>query len=308
MDVRPVLYGDVIFLINFVMDYIILWAAARFSQLKTSMGRLLLSSGVGAFYSFVVLFPQEQFLSGIVFRFLLSLIMVWIAFGHLSLRKIVLGLGYFYLVAFAAGGAMLGGIYFFNGRTNLQQMDTGFLFFLTEINYFWLFVAAAVTIALGRWGAAFIRKNLLHNIFRLPIIIRFGKHRFPVEAMVDTGNQLKDPISRKPVIIVEYEVLKKVLPEKVCAVFEDHQEPDLEKLVSLLANSPLAARIHLIPFTSIGRSRGMLLGLRPDEVIVVTNERPIKLKGVIMGIYQKRLSAEGSYRALLHPEVLQSAF
>jgi hypothetical protein len=33
-----------------------------------------------------------------------------------------------------------------------------------------------------------------------------------LEALIDTGNELRDPLSQKPVIIVEYPILKKILP------------------------------------------------------------------------------------------------
>ncbi len=302
-----VFYADVVFLIDFFMDFVILWATSKFGQFKTKTLRLVLGAGVGALYSLVVLFPQAYFLTNVWVRVLVSFIIILVAFGHLPLKKIFQALGYFYLVAFAAGGAMLGGIYFFRVQPVSYNLNTGFWYIFSDIGYFWLFAAAAAAIILGRWGASFIRKNFLHSLFHLPVLIRFGHHKIYVDALVDTGNQLKDPITQNPVMIVEYDVIKDLLPEKLKKVFENDSDPDFDKAVAALSGTPWAARVHMIPFTSIGRPKGMLLGIRPDEVIVITEEKPVRLKKIIIGVYHHRLSQEEAYRALLHPDVLQSA-
>lgn len=72
-----------------------------------------------------------------------------------------------------------------------------------------------------------------------------------------------------------------------------------------LAATPWATRLRLIPYHSLGQERGMLLGLRPDEVVIVTGQGMIKVKEVLIGLYRERLSPEGNYRALLHPDLLE---
>ncbi|KKM12264.1 hypothetical protein SY88_03625 [Clostridiales bacterium PH28_bin88] len=301
-----VVYVDVVFFINLVMDYLILWAAARFGQLKTNFLRLLVSATAGAVYSLALLALENSVLYSVFARFLFSLVMVVLAYGRLPLRGLLQAVGYFYLVTFVTGGAMLGAIYFANGSPEAYTAMNSLVVFLSNVRYTWLLAAVSAALIVGRWGAAVIKKNFFRSILRVPVIICFGNDRLPVEALIDTGNQLRDPLSKRPVMIVEYSLLKSLLPQELQSIFERNGEPDLQQVVTKLAGSPWAARVRMIPFTSIGRNKGMLLGLRPDEIIVVTEDKPVRVRDVVVGVYHKRLSQDGGYRALLHPDILQT--
>ncbi|MHB1420463.1 MAG: sigma-E processing peptidase SpoIIGA [Bacillota bacterium] len=302
---QDTVYLDVVFLINLLMDYAVLWAVGRLGQFKTTFFRLLAGALFGATYSLAVFLPDPGLLLTVVGKVLFSACMVLVCYRWQSLRRFLQAMGYFYMVAFAMGGAVLGAIYVLGG---VARSGTGGLIFLTgNIRAAWLIAALVSAWILGRWGATFIRRNLLSKLFKIPVIIRFGENRFSTYALVDTGNQLRDPVSQMPVMIAEYSLIKAIFPPGVQQIFENTEEPDLEEIITALASSPWAVRIRMIPFTTIGKKRGMLLGLRPDEVIMITDEKPVNVKDVVVGVYQKRLSPEGAYRALLPPEMVQSA-
>ncbi|TDA70486.1 MAG: sigma-E processing peptidase SpoIIGA [Clostridia bacterium] len=307
MPATSVVYGDVVFLINFIMDYLVLWATARFGQFKTASGRLAMAALLGATYSLLVLWPDLHFLVSLVARVGFSVIMILVAYRLAGFRNFLAAFVYFYLVAFAMGGAMLGAIYFFQSYSSSSVLVDGLLTFLGHVPYLWLVAAASAAFLLARWGAMFIRRNFLRSFFQVPVIIRMGEKSLPLKALVDTGNQLRDPLTHKPVMIAEYQALKPFFPEAMCRVLEVKGGVNLTELTSSLAGSPWAMRLHMIPFTSIGKARGLLIGFRPDEVVIVADDRPVKIKDIIVGIYQEQLSPEGTYRALLHPDIFQVA-
>jgi len=60
----------------------------------------------------------------------------------------------------------------------------------------------------------------------------------------------------------------------------------------------------MIPFNSIGKTSGMLIGFRPDQVMVgAKNSR----QDVVIGIYNDKLTPDGRYQALLSPDLLPAA-
>lgn len=304
---KQVVYLDVVFLINLAMDYLLLWTAGKVGPLRTSVLRLGIASLIGAAYSLLLFWPDAHFFITTAAKVGFSVVMVLVAYELGGIRKFLQAMLYFYLVAFSMGGAMLGAIYFFTSTNSTYGLLNGLLAFLGNVPYAWLLVAGAAAVLLARWGTFFIRRNFLHSFFQVPVIIRFDNHDFPVQALVDTGNQLRDPLTQRPVMIAEYGVLKNIFPRSLQEAMESGQEINYRELTGMLAGSPLARRLHLIPFTSIGKVKGMLLGLRPDEVIIVAGDRPVKIKDIIIGIYQQQLSPEGSYRALLHPDIFQLA-
>jgi len=301
---RYTVYLDVVFSINFFMDFVLLWATAKFSQVRTTWVRLVAGAFVGACYSLALLLPSLHYLLGFSIKVLFSIVMVYAAFPRLRLRRFLQVLGYFYLVAFTMGGAMLGAIYLISKEQDLFGIMNGIFVFLTNVRYTWLVAAVFAAFVLVRYGVGFLKRNFFHSFFKVPVVIRLGDKRISTKALVDTGNQLRDPLTLKPVMIVEFDVLKKALPPEVLAALGNDNEPDLQRIVDSLSGSDWASKIRLVPFSSIGKNRGMLVGIRPDEVVVITADSNVRIKDMIVGIYHRSLSPEGTYRALLHPDVL----
>lgn len=297
-------YLDVLLAVNLVMDYLILWVTARLGQMPASPWRLLGGAAFGAVYSLMVLLPGVEWIHSLIFKLLCPFFMIAAAFYPLNGRRYLQALVYFYLAAFVMGGAMLGAVYLIRGDTTVPAAAAG-LQSTGILGYQWLFVAAATAFVFAFLGTGWLRKNFWHQMLRLPVIITFNNRRRALKALVDTGNSLRDPLTQRPVIIVEYTALKDILPPEIVKHYSEGKEGDLEGLVKSLAGSPWASRLHLLPYQSLGQNHGMLLGFRPDEVILVTSEGMVKIKEVVVGLYSERLSQEGSYRALLHPDLLQ---
>ena len=64
------------------------------------------------------------------------------------------------------------------------------------------------------------------------------------------------------------------------------------------------SKLKLIPFSSLGKQNGMLIGIRPEYVKVITDEQEKINKNVIIGIYEKSLTKKGEYQALIGIELL----
>lgn len=304
MGEKYTVYLDVVFFINFFMDFVLLWATAKFGQVRTSWRRMAAGAFVGACYSLALLVPALHNLLAFSAKILFSFVMVLIAFPRLKAKKFFQVMGYFYLVAFTMGGAMVGAMYLMSRDQDFFGIMNGIYVFFSNVKYTWLVAAVAGAFVLVKYGVGFVKRNFLFSFFRVPVIVKFEGRTISTKALVDTGNQLKDPLTQKPVMILEFEVLKKILPPEMEAALETGSEPDLRQIADSLAGTAWASRIRIIPFTSIGKRKGMLVGIRPDEVIVITADGNVRIKDIIVGIYHRQLSPEGEYRALLHPDVL----
>lgn len=300
-------YLDVVFLINLLMDYAILWATSRFGQLAASRRRLLAGAFIGATYCIALLIPGLTFLYGLFFRLLLSLIIIGVTFAPLSISRFFQACGYFYLIAFCMGGAILGSLYLLSSNPELYLTVTRTVQGLAELPVVWLMAGIAVAVILGKWGAALIRRTLNKVFFRVPLTISIEGQDLTIPALLDTGNQLKDPLTQAPVVIAEYGAVADFLPPDLKEIFQRTPELDLKGLADELSKSLWSNRFRLIPFSSIGKHHGMLLGLRPDAVSIQVEDRKVVTRNVVVGIYNKPLCPQGSYRALLHPDLLESA-
>lgn len=294
------IYVDILFFINFVMDYIVLWVTAKFSQIRCVPWRLATASFIGSLYSIVVLLPQYGFMAAFWVKLLVSILMIILAFVPLSLKKLSRVLLYFYLITFSIGGMVFGLIYFFSNASFDSGLNN------IPIPYLWLVWGFLVVILAGKWGIPYLKKSFLGDLLRVPVIIKFCGHELKITGLVDTGNQLVDPLTGDPVVIVEQELIAPYLPSRIKEVFANSGELELTKLVRSFSEEEKFLPFRLIPFTTIGKHHGMLLGFKPDEIKILAGDQEIRNTNVVICLYNRRLSPRGTYRALIHPDLLHS--
>lgn len=103
-----------------------------------------------------------------------------------------------------------------------------------------------------------------------------------------------------PVIVVEKNTLVDVIPDYILNNLDEiinGKEVDLKEYTS---------RVRIIPFTSLGKENGILLGLKADNVTVEMEENSSIIKNVIIGIYNGVLSKNGKYKALIGFDLLDN--
>ena len=80
-------------------------------------------------------------------------------------------------------------------------------------------------------------------------------------------------------------------------------EEDIALLVQGASNSDFAGRIRVIPYHSLGNPNGMLLGFKPDKILIQYNQQAWKtISEVIIGVYTHDLDSQGRYKALIHAD------
>ena len=82
--------------------------------------------------------------------------------------------------------------------------------------------------------------------------------RYPLIALADTGNTLKDPISGTQVLVVN--------PQIAFALFQLTQSQLLNPIETI--QKVCIPGLRLIPYRSVGRPNGMMLGACMDSVLI----------------------------------------
>lgn len=300
-------YLDILLLVNFVMDFFILWATGKMANVQMNRRQLVFGALCGALYSLVVLFPEWPALLSFLAKITCSLLMVWFAFRPLSWAKYVRVVAYLYGLSFAMGGAVLAAVFLTDSQPGSLQSWNGVSLF-RGINCGWLLFGLVVAFFLAYGGINCLKKNWLQQNLLSSLIIKVQDRQVDIPALLDTGNQLIDPVSQKPVIVVEAAALKTLIPEVLWR--EICREPlDQNALYASLTLLPeeWGSRVSLIPFNSVGKTGGIMVGLRPELVIILHGKHRITTRAVVLGLVNRALSKEGHYSALLHPQILQDS-
>lgn len=297
------IYLDIVILENIVINYLILLVTSKFSKNRASNLRLFLGSLLGAAYLvFIILLPEKRIYTTVMSKFLLSMVMVAVAFNIKKLTVFLKTLALFYATTFLFAGAAFALMFFNRDRSVIRNGVLVMSFLNTTWSELLLAFAVALIIMRIVWDAIqykFLREKLL---VRLNIV--FDKKNIGLSALVDTGNSLHDPLTNMPVIVVEFSAIKDLLPEGIKNIFERDFENDLNTVTAAIAGSEWLSRFRLIPFTSLGKENGMLIGFRPDYIEIDNESVKKDINDVIVGIYNRALSKNRQYRALVNPELM----
>ena len=197
-----VLYADVLFLIDFSMDYLSLFAAAKLLSLPTTLPRCVLASAVGGLYGIVaVLFLPGGFF-GAIFAVFVSMLLSVIAFGlEGGLRSLLRTT----LTVWGAG-TLLGGIMtafsgLFGGSLSVGGGD--------------MLLAGGIALV----GCIRFARRRLAGGYAEIVISREGR-TWQGRALVDSGNLLTDPIGGYPVVLLSLPAARELLGTLADTVFK----------------------------------------------------------------------------------------
>ncbi len=288
-------YIDIIFLENLFMNCIILFATAVILKLPIKIVRILISGIIGSIYAVIIYTSKLQIYSNLFLKIALSAVMVYVAFNPSKIRGFLKNLMIFYLVSFTFGGVTFALLYFVKPQN--ISFQNGVLIGVSPIKIIitgGIIGFVIITISFKNIKGRLTKKDMICN---LEIIQKDKKVK--VKAIIDTGNFLTDPITKMPVVVVEKEKLIDIFPKSVLENTMDFINGDNTEMEEYLS------KIRIIPFKSLGKENGLLLGIKVDGVIINYQGNDNFIKEVIVGIYEKKLSSNNSYSALIGLNILE---
>lgn len=293
------IYIDIVLIENLIMNYIILFTTAVVLKIKVNHIRLILASLLGAGYSIIAYMGIIKVYSSIILKIILSVLIIYIAFNPQNIKKMCKDLLLFYLVSFVFGGAAFALIYIIKPQNIL--MKNGLFLGTYTLKTVMLGAVVAFCIIIGAF--AIIKNKISIKDMFCEIEILINQKKIKTKAIIDTGNMLKEPITNVPVIVVEHILLYSCMPKEILNNLKEIMGGDFKNIPCDIQEKYIS-KLKLIPFSSLGKQNGMLIGIRPEYVKVITDEQEKINKNVIIGIYEKSLTKKGEYQALIGIELL----
>ncbi|MEG2351287.1 MAG: sigma-E processing peptidase SpoIIGA [Bacilli bacterium] len=199
------IYFDLLILLNFFFDFILLVSVSVLLKRNSNFKRLILASLFGAI-SIVILFIPFNSFSLFIFKFITSLIMILIAFGFKSIKYTLSNILYLYTVSIIMGGFL----YYINNLFSYKTV--GMIFFSNgfSINWFLLIFLAPLSLYVYVLSQKKIKQEY-NNYYSVEITLLNGEVVF-LTGYLDTGNNLTDPYKNRPIIIVDKDIIKNYNP------------------------------------------------------------------------------------------------
>lgn len=243
-----VLYADVLFIINFSMDFLSVYITAKLLSLRQSALRFSAAAVLGAAAATAMTACGVASLAEALLTVVLSLTMSAAAFGFGGVRA-------FFLRAFVmwGAGALLGGAVsalcaLGEGISDRQSISPH------GSRYSVILASGAVLVCLF---IRLIRPALSKK--ETTLTVGFGSKTVTVTALVDSGNLASDPISGSPVIFLSAAEAVGLIGERDTAALLEHDR--------LRLSEEMTRRLRLVPVCGEGGDR-LYFAFRPDSVTV----------------------------------------
>lgn len=285
------IYLDLILLENIVMNYIIILATGMICRVNIKYFRIFLSSLLGAVYAIITYVVNLEIYTNQITKILVSVCMVYIAFNSCSVKVMLKQLIIFYLTSFCFGGAAYYLLY--NLSPNLIKSINGALVGTYPIKI--AVLGGILGFFVVNISFKIIKSKLTKKDMIYEIDIVYKENKATIKVILDTGNLLTDPITKIPVVIVEAQKLKNIIPEKI-----------LNNIENVIYNNgfedideEIKTRCSIIPFSSIGKNNGIIIGFRPDYIKIYTSDGEEIRRKVIIGIHNNKIAKNGIYSGLI---------
>ncbi|MEL4106171.1 sigma-E processing peptidase SpoIIGA [Oscillospiraceae bacterium WX1] len=281
---KPVIYVDELFLLNCLINYLLLLLTARICSVPSPRLRLFGAAALGGLYAVAAVLPLPNFIVHPIVKASVGVFMVLVSFGG---QKKLLRLSLvFFAVAVAFGGAVLAAELLGGGDLLGSVLTPASLRVLLPAFIITYFVLTLVFRRAARHtkGGGVVALRL-----------RSGDREVSLRALRDTGNALVDPMTGKPVIIAGVGDVKALFPPGLHKTVTALRLKDAVNVLEELCASDKSLRFQLVPYSAVGVPGSMLLAFRPDEVVIDGQNKT----GMLLALSPNSVSENGTYAALL---------
>lgn len=277
------------------MNCIILFATATILKIPKKILRIIASSTIGSIYAIITYISQLIIYSNLFLKIALSIVMIYIAFQPAKIKILLKELMIFYLTSFTFGGVTFALLYFVKPQN--ISFENGVLIGVSPIKI--ILIGGIIGFIIITISFKNIKGKITKKDIMCEITVLLNNKKINVKAIIDTGNFLTDPITKMPVVVIEKEKLINILPKSIIENTINFMNGDKTEIEEYLS------KLRVIPFKSLGKENGLLMGIKAEGVSVYYQGVEKFMKDVIVGIYEKKLSNNSSYSALIGLNILE---
>lgn len=274
------------------MDLVILLIVNRIMRYHASAIRLLLSSTLGAVWSVAAVMIPDRYrlFVNLCTYFIVTALMLAVINSPLNiikaqqsnndryaltnyLKELFKGMIIMLSVACFSGGIMHMIVYYTYAGWIIRRI----LVTYNQLIYL-ILISVVVIIVIARVYRTY-KKN--SDIYKVTVIV--DNHKIMLHGIVDTGNQLTDKYTGKPVNVMDKSYFENVL----------YQINDYGRL-----------KYHFIPYRTIGNNEGIIEVITSDYMYISGKDETKAYKCALIGLSDRKVSQNGEYQALINGRMI----
>ncbi|CAB3391810.1 conserved membrane protein of unknown function [Kyrpidia spormannii] len=306
----PVMYGDLVAAVNAGMDALALWGTAWILRIPPRPLRVLAAACFGAGYAMAELFLPA--LGGWWARIVVSAAMVRLALPLRGIGYWIQAIAFFYLANFVFAGAMIALQWGVGGTAGI---GAGLVVMSGTPAWLWRWRTGVLALGIpfgllllaGLYRVKRRNEQLVDYTARMKVVTPLGSREVPV--LLDSGNQLREPLSGWPVIVAEAEGLRGILPSSLFEWLRNARGPGRDPPIAPTADlgEEWSSRLRVVAWRGVHGRGGLLPAFRPDGVQIRQGSRVWTVGQVYVAIQAEPVDRRRRYAAIVPTSVLDSA-
>lgn len=264
-----VVYIDVLLFENFVVNLFLLlltFKLLRFNYRKS----IYLSAVLGTIYT-LILFLEWPFGTSFIAKVTVAIIMIIIAIENKTIKNILKCVGCFFILSFTLCGLCFSFVLMQNQYNMFEKFQIS--------NYSIKYISLSIMILYIVIVRAFeyLRERAVIKSLIYDIEISVNKKKFYIKGFLDTGNELREPVTNLPCIIIEECYLNEVvIPE---------------------------GEYFNVSYSTIAED-GKMRGFKGEKIRIKSEDQDWRIVDAIICSCTNKLSKENDFNALLSRGVI----
>lgn len=281
-------YVEYIFAENFFIDFILLYITGSLIKNKIVYIRLIIAALIGAFYVILIAYFGKEFMTYFIVKVSVSVLMVMVAYDSKGIIKNIKVILCFYIVTLIMVGIVFALYYFTNNKLTVNIIIISMFMGFAVLKFLFYEIK--------------LRKE--KNNYIRTVTIEINNKTKSFKAFIDTGNELTDPITGKPVIVVNIESLGDVLGENITKEILEFYKNEGKSYESLFLKNNYKFNLRVIKYNTISNKDELMICIVPDNITIFGNDKNIIKADAVIGIYPQKISQKEDYDALLFKKLL----
>ncbi|XJZ28417.1 sigma-E processing peptidase SpoIIGA [Bacillota bacterium Lsc_1132] len=296
-------YLDVIWLLNFLFDSLLLYLTAIILKRNIRIWRLLAGGFIGSLIILLAFTPAAPISSHPVSKLLFSVFMVLTVFKYQRWRFFIKGLFTLYFSTFLLGGILIGVHYFiqFNSELTVKVLVSNVQGFGDPVS--WLFVLLGFPVAwyFSKAKVESIEMTKIQFEQIVEVILTIDQEQLLFKGLIDSGNQLYDPITKMPVMFVSVKNIESPLPEPIMKVAVEGESILMDNVE---IPNEWQNRLRIVPCRVVGQEHQLIVAIKPDAIKIVKDDEVYFYDKGLVSFTMQELSADGAFQCIVHPKML----
>lgn len=259
------IYADVLILENSIVNFFLLTLTMKCVKHKCRIIALLCSSIIGGVYTLVLLIPQLNGFTSLPCELIVACIMLRLVYGKTSILNMIKLLAIFLMLTFTLSGVC----FLFSLKQNIYILGSTFQIEKYSVKYIILAIML-IYISIDRF-VEYIKDKLFINNYVFEVEFEVEDKKYSFKSFLDTGNELKEPVTNLPCILIEENLIRDIAFDK---------------------------NVYHILYSSIGYG-GDLKGIRVNNIKIKNRNCLYEKIDAIICPCKERLSKENEFNALL---------